>query len=395
MAFVLNGLALNPLVAATEAPPIAEAARWINPDRFGPDHPLIDVCQAVPGYGPPSILNDTVAAAAQETDTAFYTAIAGIEPLREALARDINDVYGADTGPDNILITAGCNQAFFLSMIALAKAGGSVMLPTPWYFNHSMTIGMLGIDVVPLPCRPENGMVPDAAEAASLLRDDTRAIVLITPNNPTGAIYPPDVMAAFLALAGERGIGLVTDENYRDFLPPGTARPHGLFAEMDWRHAGLLHLYSFSKVYSLTGYRVGAIVADAPLIQEIEKIMDCVSICAAHASQRAALFGVQNLTDWREGNRDLMARRVEAFKTAMAAAGNGYIIRSIGAYFAYLEHPFAGTSSLDVAKRLAGEQNLLCLPGTMFGPGQERLLRFAFANVDDSVVPEIAARLST
>lgn len=389
---------INPLVAATEAPPIAEAAGWLMPDRFGSDTPLVDVCQAVPGYGPPSTLTDAVAAAAQDPDTAFYTAIAGIDPLRKALAEDINAVYDADTGPENVLITAGCNQAFFMAMIAVASAGGSVMLPTPWYFNHAMTLGMLGIKAVPLPCRPENGMVPDAAEAAALLSDDVRAIVLVTPNNPSGAIYPPETLQAFLDLCAERGIALITDETYRDFLPLETIRPHGLFADGDWRKAGLIHLYSFSKVYSLTGYRVGAIVADATTIQEIEKIMDCVSICTAHASQRAALFGIEHLGDWRQANRQLMAGRVESFRTAMASAGNGYVIRSIGAYFAYVEHPFEGQSSLDIAKRLASEQNLLCLPGTMFGPAgdplQQRMLRFAFANVEDDVMPTIARRLS-
>ena len=389
---------INPLVSATEAPPIAEAAGWLRPERFGPETPLIDVCQAVPGYGPPESLTRHVAAAAGDADTAFYTQIAGIDPLREALAADINAVYGGDVGSGNVLIASGCNQAFFLAMMALANSGASVLLPAPWYFNHAMTLGMLGIEAIPLPCRPENGMVPDPADAAALIRPDTRAIVLVTPNNPTGAIYPADVMAAFLELAAGRGIALVTDETYRDFLPPETARPHGLFAESDWRRDGLIHLYSFSKVYSLTGYRVGALVADAETIAEIEKIMDCVSICAPHISQHAALYGLGHLADWRAANRTLMANRVAAFQGAMKRADNGYTIRSIGAYFAYVEHPYAGRSSLDVARELAAGRNLLCLPGTMFGPkddaAQESMLRFAFANVEESVMPAIAGRLS-
>jgi len=392
---------VNSLVLSTEAPPIAEAASWLRPERFGPERPKIDVCQAVPGYGPPDELTRHVAAAAAEGGTAFYTDIAGIAPLREALAADINGIYGGDVAPENVMITAGCNQAFFLAMVALAESGSSILLPTPWYFNHAMTLNMLGIEAIPLPCRAENGMIPDAADAARLIRDDTRAIVLITPNNPTGAIYPPATMAAFMALAAERGIALVTDETYRDFLPPpatpGTGRPHDLFAAGDWRSDGLVHLYSFSKVYSLTGYRVGAMVASADTIREAEKVMDCMSICAPHLSQRAALFGLRELGAWRDANRRLMADRVGAFERAMERAGNGYVIRSIGAYFAYLEHPFEGRSSLDVARDLAGERNLLCLPGTMFGPRgdprQERMLRFAFANVDESVMPAIAERL--
>ncbi|MEQ8664201.1 MAG: aminotransferase [Rhodospirillales bacterium] len=384
---------INPLVSATEAPPIAEAAGWLKPERFGADTPLIDVCQAVPGYGPPESLSARVAGAAAEDATAFYTPIAGIAPLREALADDVNALYGGDVRPAEVLITSGCNQAFVLAMIALAGSGSSVLLPAPWYFNHAMTLGLLGIEAIALPCRPGNAMIPDPADAARLMRDDTRAIVLVTPNNPTGAIYPPGVMAAFLDLAAERGVALVTDETYRDFLPPETGRPHGLFAERDWRRDGLIHLYSFSKVYSLTGYRVGAIVAASRTIAEIEKVMDCVAICAPHISQRAALYGLEELADWRAANRTLMANRVEAFRDAMKRADNGFAIRSIGAYFAYVEHPYQDRSSLDVAKSLAAEKNLLCLPGTMFGPAQERMLRFAFANVDESVMPAIAERL--
>ncbi len=386
---------INPLVTATEAPPIAEAASWLNPDAFGPDQSLIDVCQAVPGYGPPESLARHLSTALGDDETAFYTDIAGTSALRGALADDINAVYGGDVAPDNVLITSGCNQAFFLSMIALAKNGCSVLLPVPWYFNHAMTLGMLGIEAIPLPCHAANGMVPDPAEAASLIRDDTRAIVLVTPNNPTGAIYPAETMSAFLSLAASHEIALVTDETYRDFLPPGAGRPHSLFADADWRSTGLMHLYSFSKVYSLTGYRVGAIVADSRTVTELEKIMDCMSICAPHVSQRAALYGLDALDEWRDAKRQLMADRVNAFADAIMRAGNGYIIRSIGAYFAYLEHPFADVSSYEVARSLAGEKNLLCLPGTMFGPDQERMLRFAFANVGEEVMPCIAERLGT
>lgn len=389
----MNKPGINPNVTATEAPPIAEAASWLRPERFGPEKPKIDVCQAVPGYGPPDDLIRHIADLAAAPSTPFYTGVSGIPSLRAALAEDINAVYGAGVEPDNILISSGCNQAFFITMIALAGSGSSVILPTPWYFNHAMTLKMLGIEAIPLPCRAENGMVPVAADAAPLIRDDTRAIILVTPNNPTGAIYPAATLADFMALASERGIALVTDETYRDFLPPDAGRPHDLMRDPACLGDGLIHLYSFSKVYSLTGYRVGAIVAAPETIREMEKIMDCVAICAPRIAQDAAVYGLQHLGPWRQSNRQLMADRVEAFASAMAQAGNGYIIRSIGAYFAYVEHPFADRSSLDLARSLAGEQNLLCLPGTMFGPGQDRMLRFAFANVGADVMPEIAARL--
>ena len=154
--------------------------------------------------------------------------------MRAAYATDQSSVYNAPITPENIAITAGCNQAFVTTMLAVAQAGDSVLLPTPWYFNHEMTLKMLGIHAQPLPCSAAAGFVPDVAEAEALLTARTRAIVLVTPNNPTGAVYPPQAIAAFGALCAQRGIWLIIDETYRDFLPDHVGQPHALFAS-DWR----------------------------------------------------------------------------------------------------------------------------------------------------------------
>jgi aspartate/methionine/tyrosine aminotransferase len=160
-----------------------------------------------------------------------------------------------------------------------------------------------------------------------------------------------------------------------------------------------VQLYSFSKVYCLTGYRVGSIVASPGLIAEIAKAMDCVAICAARIGQEAALYGLDHLATWREDNRILMRDRVTALRDAFRDlrsrdGGIGYELVSAGAYFAYLRHPFTGEPARNVAKRLADDENMLCLPGSMFGPGQEDYLRFAFANVDADKMSEITRRLA-
>src|SRR5262249_40132885 len=152
---------------------------------------------------------------AQSAGAASYGPIIGDAALREALALDVNRVYGADVGAADIAITTGCNQAFFIVMMALAKPGDEIILPAPWYFNHKMTLDMLGISVTLLPCRAQNGFVPSVEEARALIGPATRAIVLVTPNNPTGATYAGDTLAAFRDLAAEAGIALVIDETYR------------------------------------------------------------------------------------------------------------------------------------------------------------------------------------
>ncbi len=382
------------LVTGIEEPPVTEAGSWRRPDRFGADKPLINLSEAVPAYGPATQLRDHLSSLVVEDDTAFYTDVEGIPALRDALAHDTAVSYGGQIAAADVMITAGCNQAFYIAIMVLAESGTSVLLPEPWYFNHRMILDMMGIDVIPLPCLPENGMIPDPAQAESLLRDNTRAMVLVTPGNPSGAICSSQTIAEFLRIADKHGIALVIDETYRDFLPPNHGVPHTTFADPGWRDSNLIHLYSFSKVFCLTGYRVGAIVADPGFIEEAAKVMDCLAICAPNIGQRAALYGLQHLGEWRADKRSLMAERVGAFQRAMENGDSGYRIRSIGAFFAYMEHPHEDQESKQVAKRLAEEQNLSCMPGGMFGPGQERMLRFAVANIETRVAGDIAARLA-
>jgi len=383
---------LNGKLREVAEPPIAEAQGWLRGRVFPRDKPLIDVAQAVPGYPPPAALTDHLAGLVGRPETARYTEIEGVPALRQALAEHMSGFYGAPIAADEVAITAGCNQAFCLAVMALAGAGDEVILPLPYYFNHRMWLDMLGIATVALPFRPDRGGVPDPREAAERITRRTRAIVLISPNNPTGAVYPPAVLAEFLALARARGIALVIDETYKDFLAePGA--PHGLFADRAWQDT-LIQLYSFSKVYCLTGYRVGSIVAAPGLIAETAKAMDCVAICAARIGQEAALYGLDHLAGWRESNRVLMRDRVTALRAAFRDDSIGYELVSAGAYFAYLRHPFRGETARAVARRLAEEENMLCLPGSMFGDGQEDYLRFAFANVAAETMPEIARRLA-
>jgi aspartate/methionine/tyrosine aminotransferase len=383
---------VNPSLAAVAEPPIAEAHGWIKGRDFPADKPLIDVAQALPGYPPPKALTDHLARVIGEPGMARYTDIEGLPELREALAADTAAAYGAAIDPGQVTITAGCNQAFCLALLALAGAGDEVILPLPYYFNHRMWLDMQGVRAVHLPFRADRGGVPDPAEAAALITGRTRAIVLVTPNNPTGAVYPPDVIAAFYRLAQARGLALVLDETYRDFLPADDP-PHALFRDPAWPET-LVHLYSFSKVFCLTGYRVGAVICGPRLGAEIAKAMDTVAICAPRIGQIAALHGLRTQGAWRRGNTQLMRDRLQALRQAFRRNDLGYEVVSSGAYFAYLHHPFDGRPAAEVARRLADRQNILCLPGSMFGEGQDEFLRFAFANVAADAMPAIAERLA-
>ncbi len=384
-------LSANPLLAAVEAPPVAVVQSWTASRNFPADRPLLDLAQAAPGW--PMAEELAANLAGRMTDPAFarYAPILGHEALRAALAAETRAVYGGDAAAGDVAITAGCNQAFVVAILALARAGDAVILPAPWYFNHKMTLDMFGIEATPLPCRPEDAMVPDPDAAARLVTPRTRAIVLVSPNNPTGAVYPADVIARFAALAEKTGAALIVDETYRDFLG-AEAAPHDLFRDAGWRDR-LVQLYSFSKAYAMPGLRVGAVVAGPAVIQGVQKAMDSIAICAAQPGQAAALYGLERLGAWRRAKAAEMTARLDAFQAAMAPVQDRFPIVSAGGFFAYCRHPF-DADAMSVAKRMADEASIMAMPGSAFGPGQEGAIRFAFGNIAPEAAAEVGARLA-
>jgi len=381
---------INPLVADTGSPPIPEAQAWLRA-YDGRAGAAVNLSQAVPGTAPHPDLLERFAVTAGDAAFAGYGPICGDMLLREAYAAEVARSYGAAVGAADVAITSGCNQAFVIAMMALAKAGENVILPSPWYFNHKMTLDMLGVGVKTLPCAAEDGFVPDVDIAEALIDGATRAIVLVTPNNPTGAIYPPTVIEAFQALCLRRGLRLVLDETYRDFLAPG-ARPHGVLAASEWR-GNVLQLYSFSKAFCIPGHRLGAIAADAGMIGEIAKLLDCVQICPPRVAQPAVAWGIDALRGWREENRAEMERRGAALRRALAKA-QAWRLDSLGAYFAYVRQPVEGADAAATAERLAREQGVLTLPGSYFAEGPSQHLRVAFANVPIAMVESVGPRFA-
>lgn len=376
----------NTHVIQCSTAPIAEVWSWIK----NPNSPaLIDMCQAVPAHLPAQSLRDYLGAAISRGEGAGYTSLEGIEPLRSALATDINQRYQADVSADDAMITAGCNQAFCAVIDTLCETGDEVVVALPCYFNHQMWLTIRGVTPRYLGLNPETA-IPDPKEVSGLVSDRTKAIILVSPNNPTGATYSQACIEEFYQLAKQHNLALIVDETYRDFIDPDTP-PHHLFQHDDWRDT-FIHLYSFSKVFALTGHRVGAIVTGQALREQLAKVQDCAVICASHAGQLAATYGLENLQDWKLEKYRAMSQRAIALKKAFEAPELSYELLSVGAYFAYVKHPF-NIDSHAISKRLVEEFEVLCLPGVFFGEGQEQYLRFAFANVDEARFPELVERL--
>jgi len=383
---------LNPRLGAVTPPPVAQTQAWIRGRQFAADKPLLDLAQAVPSYAPAHALRRHVAAVASASATSVYTEILGMPALRESLARHLGRGYDADVDASNIAITSGCNQAFCVAISALAGPGDEVLLTLPCYFNHEMWLEMQGITPVYIDfdAAHPNRLRVDAVRDAITPR--TRALILVSPCNPTGAEYASADIEAIHDLLAARGVTLVIDETYKDFRT-AQAPPHGLMSKGAHARAGLVQLFSFSKSYSMTGYRVGALACNSELIAGIEKILDCVAICPPRISQEAACFALANLDDWRDEKRLLMGERVQALRRALERPHLDYRLVECGAYFAYLRHPFGETPALEVARRLAERENILCLPGSFFGPGQDAYLRLAFANVESRHFDALVDRL--
>ncbi len=368
--------------------PIAEAKAWLA-QRTGDRH-LLDLSQAAPSYATAPVIADRIAAVAVSADGGAYAPPMGLPGLKEAFAERLrSDTGGLITG-NQVLPTAGCNQAFCVGVSALADPGDEIIVPLPYYFNHTMWLEAEGITARFL--EPGADLVPRPSDAEALINTRTRAIVLVSPGNPTGVTIPPDVIDAFAGLAARRGIALIIDETYRNFRET-SAPPHQAMTDAKWVDT-VISLHSFSKDLAIPGYRVGAIVAGEAFLEQAAKLLDCVAICAPRISQEAALIGLTHAETWRKEQQDRIAANLAVFRSTMAAAPGGFELAASGAFFGWVRHPFETLPTADVVKHLVLDHDVLVIPGTAFMPTDDRWLRFSFANLEADEFTELAARLT-
>lgn len=382
---------INPLVETLSSPPIPEVQAWKH-DYDGRLGPLLDLSQAVPGYPSHPDMLRWLGEAAGSVAMTGYGSIEGEPELRDAYVSWVSNIYAAEIKPSNIHVTSGCNQAFMVAAMAIAGPGDRVLLTNPCYFNHETTLKMNGVGVDYVNCRAEDGFLPTVAAVEAKIAEDVRALVVVTPNNPTGATYPDGLLQELLQLCRARGIWLIVDETYRDFLPLDGGVPHRLFALPDWQD-NLVGLYSFSKSFCIPGHRVGAVTAGEALVGQIAKVMDNLQICAPRPPQAALAKAIPALGDWRRANTREIADRAVALKEVMAKAA-GWEITALGAYFAFVRHPFSELSAYDAAHKLAREAGVITIPGSFFGQGLEGYLRVAFANADVATIRELDSRFA-
>ena len=353
------------------------------------DRPLLDLSQAAPSYSPAPVVVERIAQAAEEADTSKYAPQPGLPELRAAFAADVASAYDADIAPDDTLITAGCNQAFCTVISALAGPGDNVVLALPFYFNHDMWLRVEGIE--PRYLKTDDRLHPSATAAHELIDERTRAIVLVTPGNPSGVTYPPELIDAFADLTVERGVALLVDETYRSFRPT-TTPAHRLYDRPHWRdHVVTLH--SFSKDLAIPGYRVGGLIAGEAARVEALKIFDCIAISAPAIGQTASATGLTEAATWRQEQADRTRDLQAQFEDVMAEQPGGFALVTAGAYFGWVRAP-GNEPTVDVVQRLVIEHDVLTIPGTAFMPTDEQMIRFSFANLAANEITELGRRLA-
>lgn len=382
---------ISPHIEKVHFPPISEVKGWIAGRSFAAERPLIDLCQAIPDYPPARELTAHLATLLEDPLLSKYSPDEGLIEVREAICARYRVRYGACIDPGQLCLTIGASQAFWLAMMVLCQAGDEVIVQTPYYFDHAMALDSLGIRSRYVPFDEAAGGQPCVETIAALVTSRTRAILLVTPSNPTGAVTPPQTLRRLYQLAQQRGIALVLDETYNEFI---SERPHDLFSDPNWGDH-LVHLASFGKTYALTGYRAGMLAASAAFIHHALKVQDSMAVCQPRITQHAVRYGVEHLDGWVEQNRLMMQRRHDLFREAFIAPGNPFTLTASGSFFAWVRHPCPGQSGRQVARRLAEEANLLCLPGEVFGPGLEGYLRLAFGNIREEMIPAAVARFRT
>lgn len=377
-----------PHLEKIQTPPITEVKRWIGGRIFPQNRPLIDLCQAIPSYSPAPQLMEYMKRVMTDPSTYIYSPDEGLPEVREEVTHWYQRQYKSGPSAHQLCLTIGASQAFWLALTCLCQPGDEVIIQLPAYFDHLMGLQALGIKPVFAPFNPTAAGRPNIQTIKHLISDKTKAILLVTPSNPTGATIDHSMAEDLFQLAKSHNISLILDETYNAFVGH---QPHQLFSHLDWPES-FVHIASFGKTFALTGLRSGALIASELIIEQALKIQDSMVVCQSRPAQLALAYGCHHLDEWVAKNTIMMQQRHDSFKEQFLAADLDFELSSSGSFFAWIKHPWAQMSGRQVAKKLSDESNLICLPGEAFGPGLESYLRLAFGNIGQEQIPRAISR---
>ena len=372
----------------TERPGIAQRALDARRSAI---REVFDAANRVPGairleIGEPSFRTPRfiVDAALEAAAAGFtrYTPNGGYLPLREALAEKIQRVDGYAVDPDSVVVTPGAMNALFSIYLALLEPGDEVLLPTPGFPNMDEMVRLLGGTPVFYRLERALGFVPSVAEVEALVTSRTKAIFVNTPGNPTGAVFPADTVRALGELAAERGFWLIADEVY-DELILDDELAHAAAAALV-PGAPVVSVYSFSKVYAMTGWRLGYCAAPPELAAVLRKLQEPEVSCPSAVSQKAAEAALRGPRDEIDAMRVAYRERRDRAVEVAAAVGLD-VFRTQGTFYMLVDIARSGCSARDFTLRMLDDFHVAVAPGEVFGPGGEGLVRISFACEPDEL----------
>ena len=361
---------------AVQAPIIPILGEWI---RQTPG--TIPLGQGMVAYGPPPEAVAALPAFLGDPSAHWYGPVEGLPALVEAISRKLTAENGLDLASSRVFVTAGGNMAFMNAILAVADQGDEVVLQTPFYFNHEMAVTMAGCRAVSVPTDARYQLRLDAI--ADAITPRTRAVVTISPNNPTGAIYPARDLAAVNALCAERGLWHIHDEVY-EYFTYGGAQPISPGAAPG-AAAHTISLYSLSKAYGFASWRVGYMVVPVALADAVAKIQDTILICAPHISQAAA---VGALAAGRAYCAPHVARLADVRARVLGrlqAIGDICEAPSADGAFYCLARIRTSMDAMTLAARLIREHRVATAPGTAFGMHDGCYLRISYGGLESDV----------
>jgi aspartate/methionine/tyrosine aminotransferase len=324
---------------------------------------------------------------ALDRDTLGYTLALGMEPLRERIARLYRDWYGVAVSPERIVVTTGSSGAFVLAFLALFDVGSRVALPAPGYPCYRHILTALGAEPVNLETGPATRWMPTAADIdAAAERHGLSGLLLASPANPTGTMLEPDRLAEICAVAARRKLWFVSDEIYQGLtwgVPQATA--------LQFSDDAII-INSFSKYFSMTGWRVGWMVVPDGLVRTVERLAQNLFISPPAVSQIAALGAFDGLEEL-EANKRVYAANRELLLRELPKAGLTDIVPADGAFYLYVDVSRFTSDSLAFAKTMLAEIDVAATPGVDFDPARgHRFMRFSYAGSTEAMA-EAAHRL--
>ena len=359
-----------------------------------------DLIQQVPGtislgqgivhYGPPQPAMDAVRAALSETATHAYQDGAGLPALVERLGSKLRDENGIDVrGGSRVMVTAGANMAFMHAVFAITEPGDEIILNVPFYFNHEMAIQMAGCTAVGVATDERYQPRLDALRAA--ITNRTRAIVTVSPNNPSGAVFGEAVLHDVNALCREHGLYHIADDVY-EYFTYGSARhvSAGSFSGAD-RYT--ISMFSLSKAYGFAGWRVGYVTYPEHLASAMAKSQDTILVCATVAAQVGAIAALDVGRSYcRPYVAELAEIRNVVISKLSALAPIASVPTADGAFYALLRVN-TDLPAMQIAERLIREHKVAVIPGPAFGMTEGCYFRVAYGALQRETVAEGIGRL--